>query len=540
MIHCAYFITINVHTISAFNLILGIYIAGCRMKSSLKREPKYGVCAAAMRRQFDESLRIQTMSMDLSLSCSSADDPPTRLGAAKGSEVGRDADAESNLLHQAGYDYNAGHTYDEDDNCRGFSWGYFNADGASCMYRSGAAIGHEQGGDVSLADEPARDPGHWRSEPELGDGIANAAEPEWNASEEWGPAAAEDGHSKSGRRRRSRSRRRSRNGDHGSGRDAGRRLSGERGRGRRAAASRVSKDFPVPFVVGHDEEMSALSFMGEQVLSADRSVGSQEQTNPCPSPREERLHSPIADRGLKINPNEPDASGRCVRHPQVRLRKKTFFGGWKILISACPNCCLQELQRMSLQLAGQHAVRRQGATARPALRKGFREAVTAERVGAKASVDHTVSLTTSSWGSQQQDSAEQERSATKDKKRHKKSKEKTKRSKSRDGGHRHSARPRPLSPPSHGDPGTRASETLYVDKDDRSGVYAKDRGVTAYADDGPVPEGKREEWRRQPRATSEGGGNGGGSHLKLRSALREDRLARGRRRRPTRVKEFLH
>lgn len=40
-------------------------------------------------------------------------------------------------------------------------------------------------------------------------------------------------------------------------------------------------------------------------------------------------------------------SGRCIHHPHVRLRKKNLFGfGWKVLMTACPDCCIDELHRI--------------------------------------------------------------------------------------------------------------------------------------------------------------------------------------------------
>ena len=41
-----------------------------------------------------------------------------------------------------------------------------------------------------------------------------------------------------------------------------------------------------------------------------------------------------------------DAKGKCIRHPTVRLRKKKLFGGWQILLSNCPECCLDEMRRV--------------------------------------------------------------------------------------------------------------------------------------------------------------------------------------------------
>ena len=50
--------------------------------------------------------------------------------------------------------------------------------------------------------------------------------------------------------------------------------------------------------------------------------------------------------GEKLNTAEYDKKGRCVRHPAIRLRKKKIFGGWKIIIGHCPECCLDEMRRV--------------------------------------------------------------------------------------------------------------------------------------------------------------------------------------------------
>jgi hypothetical protein len=41
-----------------------------------------------------------------------------------------------------------------------------------------------------------------------------------------------------------------------------------------------------------------------------------------------------------------DAKGKCIRHPTVRLRKKKLFGGWQVVLSNCPECCLDEMRRV--------------------------------------------------------------------------------------------------------------------------------------------------------------------------------------------------
>ncbi|KAL9181145.1 hypothetical protein ACHAXT_009950 [Thalassiosira profunda] len=48
----------------------------------------------------------------------------------------------------------------------------------------------------------------------------------------------------------------------------------------------------------------------------------------------------------KLNTAEYDHKGRCVRHPAIRLRKKKLFGGWKVVIGHCPECCLDEMRRV--------------------------------------------------------------------------------------------------------------------------------------------------------------------------------------------------
>ena len=48
-----------------------------------------------------------------------------------------------------------------------------------------------------------------------------------------------------------------------------------------------------------------------------------------------------------INTNDFDDRGRCRHHPHIKLRKKKLFGkGWKVLMSACPDCCVDELRRI--------------------------------------------------------------------------------------------------------------------------------------------------------------------------------------------------
>lgn len=58
----------------------------------------------------------------------------------------------------------------------------------------------------------------------------------------------------------------------------------------------------------------------------------------------------------KLNTAEYDSKGRCVRHPAIRLRKKKMFGGWKIIIGHCPECCLEEMRRVRDEIGAEQDV----------------------------------------------------------------------------------------------------------------------------------------------------------------------------------------
>ena len=107
----------------------------------------------------------------------------------------------------------------------------------------------------------------------------------------------------------------------------------------------------------NNDEVSVLSFQGGSILSVPptRRVSNLSENS------DGLLCLPVAEASDKINVltassiatmmtnnNEYDPkSGRCVRHPHVRLRKKKLFGrGWKVMMSACPDCCVAELCRI--------------------------------------------------------------------------------------------------------------------------------------------------------------------------------------------------
>jgi hypothetical protein len=62
----------------------------------------------------------------------------------------------------------------------------------------------------------------------------------------------------------------------------------------------------------------------------------------------------------KLETAEYDSRGRCVRHPNIRLRRKKLLGGWKIIIGHCPECCLDEMRRVRDQIDRQELERNGG------------------------------------------------------------------------------------------------------------------------------------------------------------------------------------
>lgn len=102
----------------------------------------------------------------------------------------------------------------------------------------------------------------------------------------------------------------------------------------------------MPFVGGHNDEVSVVQFTGKSIVAPvvngsfnsndtvptvdsefneTQSDSDGEQEGP-----EEYNQSPI--RVLKIAPSEFDKKGRCVSHLQVRLRKKRVLGGLSQLL----------------------------------------------------------------------------------------------------------------------------------------------------------------------------------------------------------------
>ncbi len=95
----------------------------------------------------------------------------------------------------------------------------------------------------------------------------------------------------------------------------------------------------------YDDEVSTLNSTGYSVQSPKQGPSSSSSSYTTPMAYR---HHPVEDNAsLSTNTNDCDDTGRCIHHPHIRLRKKKLFGkGWKVLMSACPDCCVNELHRI--------------------------------------------------------------------------------------------------------------------------------------------------------------------------------------------------
>jgi len=108
-----------------------------------------------------------------------------------------------------------------------------------------------------------------------------------------------------------------------------------------------------PYITTRDvsDDVSAISFMGSvysnnQAHLFNALVPFQEEVIEEESPEDNDFDFDN-DQSICSSTNNYDSKGRCVRHPHVRLRKKKFLGrGWKVLMSACPDCCVDELRKL--------------------------------------------------------------------------------------------------------------------------------------------------------------------------------------------------
>ena len=68
------------------------------------------------------------------------------------------------------------------------------------------------------------------------------------------------------------------------------------------------------------------------------------------------------DDEIVINPCDYNELGWCRRHPStVRMRKKKLVSGWQVLLSQCPQCCLDEMMRIQ-RLSNKEALERQSSS----------------------------------------------------------------------------------------------------------------------------------------------------------------------------------
>jgi hypothetical protein len=70
------------------------------------------------------------------------------------------------------------------------------------------------------------------------------------------------------------------------------------------------------------------------------------------------------DDEIIINPCDYNELGWCRRHPStVRMRKKKLVSGWHVLLSQCPQCCLDEMMRIQ-RLSNKEALERQSSSSK--------------------------------------------------------------------------------------------------------------------------------------------------------------------------------
>jgi len=253
-----------------------------------------------------------------------------------------------------------------------------------------------------------------------------------------------------------------------------------------------------------------------------------------------------------ISASHCDAKGRCIHHPQVRLRKKRILGGWKALLSVCPNCCVEQLYRLQLAEHGKKESARLQQES-----QGCRPLLYGEVSTSGASLHdsfRTASITASSHGSDHQQWAtthERKKSKSKGKDpRNKPLQQLPTSSKSKGKGPENK-------PQSQGQAraqnkaSMRAVKMNYTDENNLPGIYdgqINDRllphgwGTMIYAHDGSIREGQWEDGRYWP----ENAATGGSSRSRPRTQTRKGGQSRGasrdkaHRKRPSCTGECYH
>lgn len=102
-----------------------------------------------------------------------------------------------------------------------------------------------------------------------------------------------------------------------------------------------------------DDDISLIS-MGSVVRKMYKEYG--HDSNDGSDTKQENKKKEVRSNNAEeeINTCEFDSKGRCVRHPTVRLRQKKLLQGWKVVLSNCPECCLDEMKRVKADRAVKH------------------------------------------------------------------------------------------------------------------------------------------------------------------------------------------
>jgi hypothetical protein len=156
------------------------------------------------------------------------------------------------------------------------------------------------------------------------------------------------------------------------------------------------------------DDVSAISFMGSVMenqpyygMSALVPFQESEIMEPVQETPDFDFDNDDEDEDMCISTNNYDKKGRCVRHPHVRLRKKKILGrGWKILMSACPDCCVDELRRIKLEASKKKSEPQKKVIAAAAPPKPVK--VVPKNVMSSKESDDTASLTSDSQASAEQ------------------------------------------------------------------------------------------------------------------------------------------
>ncbi|KAL3793337.1 hypothetical protein HJC23_003847 [Cyclotella cryptica] len=156
-----------------------------------------------------------------------------------------------------------------------------------------------------------------------------------------------------------------------------------------------------PFIMTRDvsDEVSAISFMGSVYSNTQPHFNVNSlvpyQENELMPEESNDFDFDNDDQDICISTNNYDSKGRCVKHPHVRLRKKKIFGrGWKVLMSACPDCCVDELRRIKSEASKKNSTLKSNSTVEQVTKK----VLPRSSINDKES-DDTASLSTSSQGS---------------------------------------------------------------------------------------------------------------------------------------------